>query len=91
MPNEFQQTCKAFLRSWLAERNDLPEQAINVDEHLFNAGYLDSLGVFSFVLAIEQAFDLSLDEDDLIDPRMMTVSGIISLLAQKREGGSQAA
>ena len=51
------------------------------DVHLFESGYLDSLGLVRLIAFIETKFDVQLDETQLFSEEFTTVNGIASLIA----------
>lgn len=53
------------------------------DVELFDAGYLDSLGVVRLILFIESTFNVTLDDGILLDKRFTTIAGIGELLSQQ--------
>lgn len=53
------------------------------DIELFDAGYLDSLGVVRLILFIESTFTVALDDGILLDKRFTTIAGIAELLSQQ--------
>ena len=51
--------------------------------HLFDAGYIDSLGVVSLMEFIETSFGIELQEEDLFDVRFSTINGISAIIADR--------
>src|SRR5260370_35362773 len=51
--------------------------------HLFDAGYIDSLGVVSLMEFIETSFGIELREEDLFDERFATIDGISAVIADR--------
>ncbi len=49
--------------------------------NLFEAGYLDSLGVVHLLGHVESAFQLQLSDDALIDPRFVNVDGMAAVIS----------
>jgi acyl carrier protein len=54
--------------------------------HLFDAGYIDSLGVVSLMEFIETSFGIELQEEDLFDERFATISGMSAIIADRLPG-----
>ena len=48
---------------------------------LFDAGYVDSLGVVSLITFIETSFGVELLEEDLFDIRFTTIAGMSEIIA----------
>jgi acyl carrier protein len=51
---------------------------------LFDAGYLDSLGIVALTGFIEDTFGVDLSEADLFDPRFTTIAGMAEIIASRR-------
>lgn len=46
-------------------------------------GLLDSFGMFSLILEIEEKFSITLEGSDLENPKFKTISGLIQILEDK--------
>ena len=55
----------------------------DVDTHLFDAGYLDSLGAVELVLFVEKEFGIEISQKDIVMYPMNTVREIADVVAQK--------
>ncbi len=73
-----------FIARHIADKRGLPLNDIQHDADLFESGYVDSLGVFNMVMSLEDEFGIRFAENDLVDPRMSTVSGIAEIIQTKR-------
>lgn len=58
----------------------------DVDTHLFDAGYLDSLGAVELVLFVEKEFGIEISQKDIVMYPMNTVREIAAVVEQKRVG-----
>jgi len=56
--------------------------------HLFDAGYIDSLGVVTLMELIETSFGIELQEEDLFDERFATIDGMSAVIAERQSCGS---
>lgn len=57
------------------------------DFELLEEGVLDSLGIMALVEYLEAAFDIVIDEDDIVAERFETVVSIAGLADAKIAGG----
>ena len=57
--------------------------AVDRDTDLFEAKYLDSFGFVDLVTWLEQDFSIKLTEDDLAEPAMGSINGIVSLVRRR--------
>ncbi|GAA0903343.1 acyl carrier protein [Virgisporangium aurantiacum] len=54
---------------------------------LFDSGYIDSLGIVALTTYIEQQFGVAFTEEQLFDPRFVTVAGIAQIVATGAPSG----
>ncbi len=74
-------TLEQFLREIAQITEDDSEFTRTV--HLFDAGYVDSLGVVSLMEFIETSFGIELREEDLFDERFATIDGMSGVIADR--------
>jgi len=48
-----------------------------------DSGHVDSLAIIKFVLDLEEKFDISLSEEDMLDPQFRTIGGLVSIIESK--------
>jgi acyl carrier protein len=53
---------------------------------LFDGGYLDSLAIVALGSYLEESFGVVLGEQDLFDPRITTLQGLVALVVERRSG-----
>ncbi len=51
---------------------------------LFDAGYVDSLGIVALTAFLEDTFGVTLTEEDLFDPRFTTIAGMAEIVISRR-------
>lgn len=51
--------------------------------HLFDAGYVDSLGAIQLIGHVEADFGIELTEEDLFDPRFSSIDGITAVAGER--------
>ena len=56
----------------------------NMDTNLFEKGILDSTGVIELVSFVEQQFEITIEDEELILDNFSTLQSIESFLAQKK-------
>jgi D-alanine--poly(phosphoribitol) ligase subunit 2 len=74
------------LSSFIRERFQVPASDKNFTPqvHLWNEGYVDSLGAAEVIAFIEGTFEVKLPEDTFFDERNMTIDGLIALVGKLR-------
>jgi acyl carrier protein len=61
----------------------------STDVDYFEAGWLTSMEVVEFVTEIEAQFDMQFSEQDLQDPRFVTISGLTGLISERSTQSSE--
>lgn len=57
-----------------------PDEPIDHDAHLFDEGYLDSLGTLALIEHLEAQTGRPIANEVLMDPRFASISGIVEVL-----------
>ena len=68
------------------EENCLPQRAeisLNHEDNLFNTGILDSAGLLHFVAYIEQEFNFSIPDEDLIPEKFTSIRSVANYIRSK--------
>ena len=74
---------KEFILEHIQNEYDLPE---GVDTDSFNYvenGYIDSVGMVSFVMELEDEFGISFDDAELTDLRFQVIGSLAELIEKK--------
>jgi acyl carrier protein len=73
----------ATLEEFIREIAQIPDDDSEFTRtvHLFDAGYVDSLGIVSLMEFIESSFGVGLIEEDLFDERFVTMDGMSEIIA----------
>jgi acyl carrier protein len=80
---------EAFLREMAQIQEEDNEFTRTVQ--LFDAGYIDSIGVVSLMDFIETSFGIELAEEDLFDERFATINGMSEIIACRMSRENSAA
>ena len=83
----------AMLEAFLREMAQIQEgdREFTRSAELFDAGYVDSIGVVSLMAFIETSFAIELSEEDLFDQRFATINGMSEIIAYRMSRGNSAA
>ena len=57
------------------------DESIFRNEHLFEAGHVDSAGVVELIMFIESTFNVKLEDDHVFSEQFTTINGIADLVA----------
>lgn len=75
---------RQFIVKYISKKGKLPA-GINLDEfNYIDTGYIDSMGVLKFVVALEQEFDIHISDDDIMLPEFKTIGGLVSMIKNKK-------
>lgn len=72
-----------WLLDWFSKR--VSHLTLNINENYFTVGATDSLGVIELIEDMEQTFNVRFSQDDFLDKRFVTISGLAELLKNKKE------
>jgi acyl carrier protein len=73
-----------WLRDWFRTRGKIGGLATpQTDIDYFEAGWLTSMEVVEFVTEIESQFDFQFSDEDMQDPRFVTIAGLTDLILER--------
>ncbi len=75
--------CSDFIKKWIFKKTGIERKDISLDKHIFENGYVDSIGLFSLVFELEDEFKIQISDDDLMDDRIKSINGICKLISTK--------
>lgn len=50
------------------------------------SGYIDSMGIVQFIVALEDEFSIEFTDEDLNTPEFKTIGGVIQIIEEKQKG-----
>lgn len=62
-----------FILQWIADHKGLSVNELDVDTHFFQAGWIDSLGMFRLIFDLETHFDCQLEQNQLFCAAQPTI------------------
>jgi len=74
---------RQYLVRNLAEKNDLTENQIDTTIDIFEKGYIDSIGIFSLLVEIEDNLEIELSLEDISSLDVYNINNIASLIETK--------
>lgn len=75
---------RQFIVKYISKKGKLPV-GVNLDEfNYIDTGYIDSMGILKFVVALEQEFDISISDDDIMLPEFKTIGCLVKLIEKKK-------
>jgi len=82
--DEVRPEIREWLAHWFVARSKTGgSQVVPPDVDYFEAGWLTSMEVVEFVTEIEQRFSMQFSDQDLQDPRFVTVGGLTELILSR--------
>ncbi len=69
------------LKSLIVDQMGVPEAAVTLDASFEEDLGADSLDTFELIMGLEEAFDIEIPEEDLVD--MKTVGDVVNYLQRK--------
>lgn len=71
-----------FIKNWIAEHKGLDAETLDTEEHMFQAGYLDSLGLFRLIFDVESEFDVEFDQNQLFCSGATDIDALSEAMSQ---------
>ncbi len=62
------------------------DEIVTAEMSLFRTGIIDSFGLFSLVLHLEQEFDITVEDEEVVPEHFDSITAIIEFLQMKRSG-----
>lgn len=75
------QRIASFIKDWIAEHKGLDVDTLDSQEHVFQSGYLDSLGLFRLIFDVESAFDIEFDQSKLFESAATSIDALADAMA----------
>lgn len=80
MQDDIAAKIKGFVES--RQRVAPDDERFTLDVHLFEAGYVDSIGTVELVAFVEETFEIEFDEDQLFSEEFTSIRGIAGIVAE---------
>jgi acyl carrier protein len=89
--DELRAQVQTWLRDWFERRAKIgkPQRGSLLDIDYFEAGWLTSMEVVEFITEIEQQFGMQFSDDDMQDPRFVTIAGLTELILERSTQSSE--
>ncbi|SFV68602.1 hypothetical protein MNB_SM-5-255 [hydrothermal vent metagenome] len=72
-----------FLVDYIIEKNGIDINSININNNMFEQGYIDSLGIFTLFVLIEEEFDIDMSLDDVANFNIKTIKQLAQFIQSK--------
>jgi acyl carrier protein len=83
------QSIETRIREYVRETFPSPEHdALAIEDSLFDAGILDSIGVMALVTWLEKEFDILVDDDEVL-PENFDGIGPLTRYVKSKHGGDE--
>ena len=88
---ELKTQVQGWLKDWFVSRAKIGPQAKQslLDTDYFEAGWLTSMEVVEFITEIERQFGMQFSDDDMQDPRFVTIAGLTELILERSTQSSE--
>ncbi len=74
---------RPFILHYVQKKAKLPQGADLARFDYIDAGYVDSMGMIKFVMAIESEFQIVVEDEELGSSAFRTIDGIVGLIESK--------
>jgi acyl carrier protein len=79
---EIEKTIEEFIQSNLIENLNSPN--LGSADNLIETGVIDSLGIQKLLVFIEETFNLTISDDELIPDNFQSIKAISNFISQKK-------
>ena len=82
---------QTWIQNWFKSRTKIGKEQTtsSVDVDYLDAGWLTSMEVVELITEIEQQFGMQFSDDDMQDPRFVTISGLSELILERSTQNSE--
>jgi acyl carrier protein len=82
---------QTWLKDWFVSRGKIGKQVNQspLDIDYFEAGWLTSMEVVEFITEIEHQFGMQFSDEDMQDPRFVSIAGLTELILQRSTQSSE--
>jgi len=74
---------KQYLIKHIAQRNSIDENEIDINLDIFENSYIDSIGIFTLLVEIEDDLGIILDLEDISSLELYSINKIAFLMESK--------
>lgn len=60
-------------------------EELDIHQDLLDAGIVDSIGVLTIVTWIEETFDVTVDDEDVLPENLGSIAGIVAYVTRKQQ------
>lgn len=69
-----------FLQRYISDNNDISINNIDIDADMFENDYIDSIGIFTLFVEIEEQFDIPISLNRLEDIDILTIRNLSKII-----------
>jgi len=66
---------------------DLGKDSLSPDDDLLEMGVIDSMGIMSLISFMEEKFDITIEEQEIVPDNFQTIGNMERFVIQKKEVG----
>ncbi|MFA6729959.1 MAG: acyl carrier protein [Candidatus Izemoplasmatales bacterium] len=74
---------KEFILDYLQREYTIPDDIDILSLNYIESGYIDSLAMIQFIATLEDEFNITFTDDDLVNPDIKVVGKLIKLVESK--------
>ncbi|MFC1698575.1 acyl carrier protein [Candidatus Omnitrophota bacterium] len=78
-----------LIKKYVSEHYRVGENELNNNINLFEAGIIDSMGVFDLATFLEQSFEVKLEEEHFFDSRSRSIQGMAAIVKEIKDSEEQ--
>lgn len=77
-----------WMINFISDKSDLNGKEVTdlIQDNIFDKGYVDSFGLMTMIVKLEEDYEIQFDPDDFQDRRFATIKGLAELVEEKKNG-----
>ena len=75
---------REFIVNYVERTGKLSERADLDSFNFVQSGHIDSIGLFKFIIDLDEKFDIEITDNELLLPQILTIGGLAAFISEKR-------
>jgi len=74
----------SFLNAWVSENIEISLSEIDIDADMFESAYIDSIGIFTLFILIEEEFQIEMSLENLKNIDTLTIKNLSKVIEYEK-------
>jgi|GEM_PF-2439880 len=73
-----------FFKAWVSENCAISLNEVDIDADMFESGYIDSIGIFTLFILIEEEFQIEMSLEELEGIDILTIKNLSKVIEYEK-------